>query len=111
MIITLTTDFGPSSPYVAAMKGVVLSINPDVRLVDISHSIPPQDVFAGAQVLAETTPLFPAETIHVAVIDPGVGTSRKIVFAQFPWGRYVCPDNGLLGRLAERALVAMPEVM
>lgn len=101
MIITLTTDFGPSSPYVAAMKGVILSINPEVRLVDISHAIPPQDVLAGAQVLAETTPLYPAETIHIAVVDPGVGTRRKIVYVEFPWGRYVCPDNGLLGRLAE----------
>ena len=103
MFITLTTDFGPSSHYVAAMKGVILSINPDVRLVDISHSVRPQQVREGAQVLADTTPLFPAETIHIAVVDPGVGTDRDIVYVEFPWGRYVCPDNGLLSRLAERA--------
>lgn len=101
-IITLTTDFGPSSPYVAAMKGVILSINPDVRLVDISHAIPPQQVLQGAQVLTDVTPLYPAGTIHVAVIDPGVGTSRAIVYAEIGGSRYVCPDNGLLGRLAER---------
>ena len=59
-IITLTTDFGVDSPYVAVMKGVILSLQPDVRLVDISHSIPPQDVRRGAIVLAETTPWFPA---------------------------------------------------
>lgn len=100
MIITLTTDFGASSPYVAAMKGVILSINPEVQIVDVSHSVPPQDVRAGAQVLAEVTPLFPAGTLHVAVIDPGVGTSRKIVYAEIGGQRYVCPDNGLLGRLA-----------
>ncbi|MCA9232367.1 MAG: SAM-dependent chlorinase/fluorinase [Planctomycetales bacterium] len=101
-IITLTTDFGPSSPYVAAMKGVILSINPAVQLVDISHAIPPQRVLQGAQVLAETTPLFPAESIHVAVVDPGVGTSRAIIYAEIGRRRYVCPDNGLLSRLAER---------
>ncbi len=102
MIITLTTDFGPSSPYVAAMKGVILSINPQVRLVDLSHSVPPQQVLAGAQVLDEISPLFPPGTIHVAVVDPGVGTSRAIVYAEIGDGRYICPDNGLLGRLAER---------
>lgn len=103
MLITLTTDFGPSSPYVAAMKGVILLINPDVRLIDITHAIRPQSVFEAAQVLAKTTPLFPADSIHVAVVDPGVGTKRAIVYAEFPWGRYICPDNGLLSRLAELA--------
>ena len=102
MIITLTTDFGPSSAYVAAMKGVILSINPDVQLVDLCHTIAPQQVMQGAQVLAETTTLFPADAIHVAVVDPGVGTSRAIIYAEFSTGRYVCPDNGLLGRLAVR---------
>lgn len=103
MLITLTTDFGPSSPYVAAMKGVILSINPDVRLVDITHAIRPQQIHEGAQILAETTPLYPANAIHVAVVDPGVGTQRDIVCVEFPWGKYVCPDNGLLSRLAERS--------
>jgi S-adenosylmethionine hydrolase len=101
-MITLTTDFGVSSPYVAAMKGVILSINPEVCIVDVSHSVPPQQVTAGAMVLDEVTRLFPPGTIHVAVVDPGVGTSRAIVYAEIAGGRYVCPDNGLLGRLAER---------
>ncbi|MEM8946491.1 MAG: SAM-dependent chlorinase/fluorinase [Planctomycetota bacterium] len=99
----MTTDFGVSSPYVAAMKGVIASINPDARLVDISHAIEPQRIFEAAQVLADSTPLFPAGTIHIAVIDPGVGTERAIVYVEFPWGRYVCPDNGLLDRLAAQS--------
>jgi len=73
-----------------------------VRLVDISHAIGPQQVFEAAQVLAEVAPLFPAGTIHLAVVDPGVGTSRAIVYAKIDNQRYVCPDNGLLGRLAAR---------
>jgi S-adenosylmethionine hydrolase len=99
-VITLTTDFGPSSPYVAAMKGVILSINPAAVLIDISHAIPPQDIRAGAIVLEETTRWFPAGTIHVAVVDPGVGSERKIVYAQIGEQCYVAPDNGLLSRLA-----------
>lgn len=102
MIITLTTDFGDSSPYVAAMKGVILSVNPDVNIVDVTHCVPPQQVLHGALVLDGVTRLFPAGTIHIAVVDPGVGTSRAIVYAEIAGQRYVCPDNGLLGRLAER---------
>jgi S-adenosyl-L-methionine hydrolase (adenosine-forming) len=98
--ITLTTDFGEGSRYVAAMKGVVLSINPAARIVDLSHSVPPQDVRRGAVTLAETAPLFPPETIHVAVIDPGVGTERRIVYARIGAQQFVAPDNGLLSRLA-----------
>jgi S-adenosylmethionine hydrolase len=103
-LITLTTDFGEGSPYVAAMKGVMLSVNPAVRLIDVSHSVPPQDIRQGALVLAETTPLFPAGTIHVAVVDPGVGMARGIVYAEIGAQRYVCPDNGLLSRLASRQM-------
>ncbi len=102
MIVTLTTDFGVSSPYVAAMKGVMLSINPQLQIVDLTHSIPPQQISLAAQALADTALLYPAGTIHVAVVDPGVGTSRAIVYAEIENQRFVCPDNGLLGRLAER---------
>jgi S-adenosylmethionine hydrolase len=101
-IITLTTDFGTGSPYVAAMKGVILSINPDVTLVDISHAIPAQDVGRGALMLENTTPWFPADTIHVAVVDPGVGTQRSIIYARIGRQQYVSPDNGLLSRLMAR---------
>lgn len=99
-IITLTTDFGEGSRYVAAMKGVILSINPAARIVDSSHSVPPQDVHRGAIVLAEAAPYFPADTIHVAVVDPGVGSQRRIVYARIGWQQFIAPDNGLLSRLA-----------
>lgn len=99
-IITLTTDFGPSSPYVAAMKGVILSINPQATIVDLTHAVPPQDIRQGALAVFEAGRWFPPETIHVAVVDPGVGTSRKIVYARIGRHDYVAPDNGLLSRLA-----------
>lgn len=97
-IITLTTDFGVAGPYVAAMKGVILAIDPDVRLVDISHSISPQNVRQAAMVLAGAAPWFPPGTIHLAVVDPGVGADRRIVYAEIGTQRFVCPDNGLLSR-------------
>lgn len=101
-LITLTTDFGTGSPYLAAMKGVILGINPAVRLVDISHEIGPQDVRHGAVILAEATTWFPAGTIHVAVVDPGVGTQRKLIYARFGDQHYLAPDNGLLSLLVKR---------
>ena len=70
-IITLTTDFGAGSPYVAAMKGVILSINPAATLVDITHDVPPQDIREAALVLDDVAERFPDETIHVVVVDPG----------------------------------------
>jgi S-adenosyl-L-methionine hydrolase (adenosine-forming) len=104
MIVTLTTDFGASSPYVAAMKGVLLSINPEQTIIDLTHQIPPQDIQAGALALGDTALYFPRETIHIAVVDPGVGTSRAIIYAEIAGHRFICPDNGLLTRLAERHL-------
>ena len=99
-IITLTTDFGVGSRYVAAMKGVILSINPQAQIVDLSHAVPPHDIRPGAIVLAETARWFPPGTIHVAVVDPGVGSKRRIVYAQIGTQHFVAPDNGLLSRLA-----------
>jgi S-adenosylmethionine hydrolase len=101
-IITLTTDFSVGSPYVAIMRGVILSINPWANVVDITHGIPAQDIRQGAVALEDATPWFPQGTIHVAVVDPGVGSDRQIVFAEIGDQRYVAPDNGLLGRLALR---------
>jgi S-adenosylmethionine hydrolase len=101
-VITLATDFGTDSPYAAAMKGVILAINPQATLVDITHSIPPQDVRQGAIVLANVCPRFPADAIHIAVVDPGVGTDRRLVFARIGNQQYLAPDNGLLSRLAKR---------
>jgi S-adenosylmethionine hydrolase len=101
-IITLTTDFGTGSRYVAAMKGVILSICPAATIVDLSHEIPPQDVRRAALLLDDAADWFPPETIHVAVIDPGVGTDRAIVYAQIGRQQFIAPDNGLLSRLAAR---------
>lgn len=93
-LITLTTDFGNDSPYVAAMKGVILSLNPAVSLIDLSHDIPPQDVRHAAYFLAEAVPYFPAGCIHVIVIDPGVGTERRLLCAEVAGQRLLVPDNG-----------------
>ena len=75
-IVTLLTDFGSADPYAAAMKGVILTACPQARIVDISHDVPPQDVLAGAVVLAQAAPHFPPGTLHVVVIDPGVGMAH-----------------------------------
>ena len=102
-IITLTTDFGTGSPYVAQMKGAILSVDPEATIVDLSHAIPPQDIRAGALALAQATGTFPDGSIHVAVVDPGVGSERAIVYARFGQQHYVAPDNGLLSALARGA--------
>src|SRR5262249_10678907 len=101
-IITLTTDFSAGSPYVAAMKGVILGINASVRIVDISHEVLPQNIQHGAVLLAEATTWFPAGSIHVAVVDPGVGTLRRLIYARIGDAQYIAPDNGLLSLLAKR---------
>lgn len=98
-IITLTTDFGAGSSYVAQIKGVILSIQPQAALVDLTHAIAPQDIRQGALVLEDVSPHFPAGSIHVAVVDPGVGTDRRILAAEIGGRYYIAPDNGLLGRL------------
>jgi len=95
-IITLTTDFGVGSRYVAAMKGVILSINPNATIVDLSHVVPHQDIHAGAITLVETARWFPPETIHISVVDPGVGSDRRIVYARIGKHHFIAPDNGLL---------------
>ncbi len=102
-LITLTTDFGHGSPYVAQMKGVILSRSPDAALIDITHGIRPQNIREAALVLADVTPRFPAGTIHVAVVDPGVGTARNLVYAELGPQRYLAPDNGLLTLVSQRA--------
>jgi S-adenosylmethionine hydrolase len=84
------------------MKGVILSINPKIGIVDITHAIPPQDVRQGAMVLAEAARWFPPHTLHVAVIDPGVGSQRQMVYVEFGDQAFLGPDNGLFTRLAQR---------
>ena len=95
-IITLTTDFGWQDGYVAAMKGVILSICPSATLVDVTHGIPPQDAWHGAFVLHTAAQAFPPGTVHLAVVDPGVGTERRAVAVQTDRAFFVAPDNGLL---------------
>jgi hypothetical protein len=97
-IITLTTDFGLADGYVGIMKGVILGIARDVHLVDLSHDIPPQDVREAIYLLDGAAPYFPDETIHLAVVDPGVGSARRALVVRTARAFYVGPDNGLFTR-------------
>jgi S-adenosylmethionine hydrolase len=94
-LITLTTDFGEDSPYVAAVKGVILSLNPCARLLDLSHAIPPQDLRHAAFFLSGAVPYFPVGTMHVVVIDPGVGGRRVMLYVELGGQRLLVPDNGV----------------
>jgi len=94
-IITLTTDFGLTDPFVGVMKGVILSISPESTLVDLTHAIPPQDIVSGALALESAVDYFPSGTIHVAVVDPGVGSERRDIAVETDSAVYVGPDNGL----------------
>jgi len=94
-LITLTTDFGLRDPFVGIMKGVLLSICPSARLVDLTHEIPPQDVLAAGLALEAAAPFFPAGTVHLAVVDPGVGTARRPLAIRAGGSYLVGPDNGL----------------
>ena len=94
-IITLTTDFGTQDHYVSVMKAVILGIAPSARLIDISHDIPPQDIMAGAWVIRNAAFAFPKGSIHLVVIDPGVGTDRKPIALKIKDQFFVGPDNGI----------------
>lgn len=102
-IITLLTDFGTSDSYVAEIKGVLLSRVPTATVVDVTHDVPAGDVRAGRYVLSRVWPRFPAGTVHLAVIDPGVGTARRALAAQAGGHFFVGPDNGLLAALPDDA--------
>jgi S-adenosyl-L-methionine hydrolase (adenosine-forming) len=95
-VVTLTTDFGLRDPYVAEMKGVMLGLAPDLRLVDITHDIDSHDVVGAALVLEASAAFFPAGTVHLAVVDPGVGTARRGLAVVTADATFVAPDNGLL---------------
>ena len=96
MLITLTTDFGLQDPFVGIMKGVIVGINPGVGMVDLTHNVPAQDVMAGALVLRHSVKYFPRGTIHVAVVDPGVGSLRRPLLIECDGNFFLGPDNGLL---------------
>ncbi len=102
-LITLTTDFGLQDGFVGAMKGVILEICPAAQLVDITHQVPPQDIRAGALTLAGVFRFFPAGTIHLAIVDPGVGTARRPLAARLGDYFFVGPDNGLFTPIYEEA--------
>ncbi|MBN1120267.1 MAG: SAM-dependent chlorinase/fluorinase [Anaerolineae bacterium] len=101
-IITLLTDFGERDGYVGTMKGVIVGIVPHARLIDISHQVDPQDVRQAASILAEAYAYFPAHTVHLVVVDPGVGSDRRPVALKTPGGTFVAPDNGVLTLVRRR---------
>jgi S-adenosylmethionine hydrolase len=101
-IITLTTDFGASDHLVGAMKGVILNINPAARIVDINHNVVPYDILDGALSIANAYTYFPSRTIHVVVVDPGVGTERRPILVSGEKHFFVAPDNGVLSIVYER---------
>lgn len=104
-LVTLLTDFGTVDPYVGIMKGVILGLAPAATIVDLTHDVPPQDVVTGAFFLDQAASYFPKETVHVAVVDPGVGSSRRAVCIVTGHGTFVGPDNGVLSLAARRGRV------
>jgi len=100
--ITLTTDFGLADPYVASIKGSILSINPDAAVIDVSHDIRPQHIEQAVFVLGYALPYLPEDSLHLLIVDPGVGTDRRAIALTTPIGTFIAPDNGLLS-------VALPE--
>jgi S-adenosylmethionine hydrolase len=97
-VITLTTDFGYRDPFVGIMKGVILGVNPHARIVDLTHGVAPQDIRGAALALAYAAPYFPLATVHVAVVDPGVGTERRPILIEAEDSFFLGPDNGVLSR-------------
>jgi len=95
-IITLTTDFGYDDAYVAAVKGAILSINPEASIIDVSHSIKPQNILQAAFILSIAYRYFPKQTVHAAIVDPGVGSERRGIILKTPSAVFVAPDNGIL---------------
>ncbi len=104
-IITLLTDFGTRDHYVASMKGVILKINPQCHLIDMTHQVRPHDIWEGAFILANAYSFFPKGTIHLAVVDPGVGGGRKSVLLVTPKYCFVGPDNGLFAMVTRKERV------
>jgi S-adenosylmethionine hydrolase len=100
-VITLTTDFGYDDAYVAAVKGAILSINPEATIIDVTHSVRPQDILQAAFILNGAYRYFPKQTVHVAIVDPGVGSERRGVILKTPSAIFVAPDNGILSYIID----------
>jgi S-adenosyl-L-methionine hydrolase (adenosine-forming) len=109
MLLTLLTDFGTADYYVAAVKGTVLRLAPRTTLVDVSHEVPPGDVETASFLLRAAAPSFPDRTVHLAVVDPGVGSGRRILAVRAGTGIFVAPDNGLLTPFLDGAEVRSVE--
>src|SRR5580698_831658 len=109
-ILTLTTDFGVSDHYVGVMKGVILGICPDAQIVDISHQVSPYAIAEGAFLIAQAYPAFPRGTIHVVVVDPGVGSDRRPVLVEAAGQFFVTPDNGVLAMIFAREKHVVREI-
>ncbi|GJM23719.1 MAG: hypothetical protein DHS20C16_01340 [Phycisphaerae bacterium] len=115
-IITLTTDFGLHDHYVACIKGVIAQIAPDAKIVDVTHEIEPQNILGAAYALSHAMPWFPPETIHLVVVDPGVGTSRGIIAARYGQHTVIAPDNGIISfvhqtyKIEEARIVNNPQI-
>ena len=101
-VVTLTTDFGLADHFVGVLKGVILNINPEVQIVDVSHSVNSYDIFDAAFTLAQSYRYFPSDTIHLVVVDPGVGAARRPILARTMNYKFVAPDNGVLSLIYER---------
>src|SRR3954469_13196012 len=108
-LLTLLTDFGTADYYVAAVKGTVLRLAPRTTLVDVSHEVPPGDVETASFLLWAAAPSFPDRTVHLAVVDPGVGSGRRILAVRAGTGIFVAPDNGLLTPFLDGAEVRSVE--
>ena len=98
-VITLMTDFGTRDHFVGVMKGVILNISPQARIVDITHAVPPQDIHGAAFLINSACRYFPNGTIHVVVVDPGVGSRRRAIVCETDTAYFVCPDNGVLSHV------------
>ena len=104
-LVTLLTDFGTRDPYVAAMKGVILRMCPTAQIVDVCHDVSPQDILSASLILAQTAPYYPRDTLHVVVVDPEVGTERRIIVAKFGGQVFLFPDNGVITFVAQAMLL------
>ena len=116
MLITLTTDFGTADHFVGAMKGVILGIAPRAQIVDITHGIEPYSISEAAFVIAQAWRYFPKRTVHVVVIDPGVGSARRPILAEAGGQFFIAPDNGVLSMIYDSAphkvrVISNPKVM
>lgn len=104
-IITLTTDFGYTDPYVASMKGIILSVNPYAKIVDISHDITPQNIWQASWTIFSSYSYFPKQSIHICVVDPGVGSSRKPILIETNNCYFIGPNNGVFTEVIEKETI------